>query len=144
MDKKDYVAFETERQSGTFQEAIGMYSALNLWRFCGVTSPKVPVTETLILQTVERINGLREYRKVPAVFNQGMPAVPAQQVPHAMKRLVEAINAHGFDEPDLLTKEFLEIHPFADGNGRVGSILWNYLKGTLEIPESMPYFFGEG
>lgn len=34
------------------------------------------------------------------------------------------------------------IHPFIDGNGRSGKILYNYLLGTLENPVMPPNFWG--
>ncbi len=38
-------------------------------------------------------------------------------------------------------RRFEEIHPFLDGNGRVGKIIYNWLKGTLDAPVLPPNYF---
>lgn len=46
-------------------------------------------------------------------------------------------------EPDDFTYQFLIIHPFIDGNGRVASLLWNYMRGSILAPEVCSYPFFE-
>lgn len=156
MHPFDYVVHETERQSGTMREAIGMFYALQMFKTRYQSGHRI--NEGLILMAVQSINDLKGYRKVPAVFNQGLPAIPpGVQLNQAMKRWNETINSHQaevtsfsdnlFNKPrdiaDYLTREFLTIHPFEDGNGRVGSLIWNFLNESIAHPEPMPYFFGK-
>jgi len=43
---------------------------------------------------------------------------------------------------DQFYYEYENIHPFVDGNGRSGKILYNYLLGTLDNPQMPPNFWG--
>lgn len=142
MNINDYIAFETRRQSGTMAEAAGMARA---WAFL----VEIELMTTYVISDVAHtINGMGGYRQLPAVFNQGSPAANAQSIPRLMDTLIETINEWNHtpllddDAIEALTKEFLDIHPFADGNGRVASLLRNWMKGTLHNPEIMPYYYG--
>ena len=155
MHPFDYVVSETERQSGTMREALGMFYALQM--FSNRWKQGFRMNASLILSAIESINGITAHRQVPAVFNQGTPAVPpGAQLERAMERWYDLINSSQVDSAsrdalfndareiaDYVTREFLLIHPFADGNGRVGSLVWNFLNGAILNPEPMPYFFGK-
>lgn len=56
-------------------------------------------------------------------------------VPHALDRLLEH---QGDLDPVEWFREYEEIHPFRDGNGRTGNILYNWLLGTLPEPVFPP------
>ena len=43
---------------------------------------------------------------------------------------------------EMIVKMFLDIHPFADGNGRTASILRNRMLGTLNDPTPLPFYYG--
>lgn len=42
---------------------------------------------------------------------------------------------------DVFYFHYEDIHPFVDGNGRTGKILYNYLRGTLNDPQMPPNFW---
>lgn len=44
---------------------------------------------------------------------------------------------------DMWIKTLLDIHPWADGNGRTASILRNWMLGTLDDPSPLPYYYGQ-
>lgn len=66
---------------------------------------------------------------------------PAEEVVPRLTRLLKHIAAIA---PLDFYREFEEIHPFVDGNGRTGKILLNALNGTLLNPVFPPQdFWGE-
>lgn len=64
--------------------------------------------------------------------------MPSKNVPEATKDLLKKINT--IDEttsPEVvfsLYKEFIHVHPFADGNGRTGRMLLNYMLLRAKLP----------
>lgn len=137
MDVREYCASETKRQSGTPAEEAGMYRA---WlHISSLNGYRLLIDDAQY--AVSCINGLTSYRHTPVVFRDGGSSANHEDIPRLMRNLFAN---GGLLTPDEFTKEFLDIHPFTDGNGRVGSLIWNYLNGTITNPEPMPYFFGDG
>lgn len=54
----------------------------------------------------------------------------------------QSIDAKANNAEDMFYLRYEDIHPFRDGNGRTGKILFNYLKGTLDNPQMPPNFWG--
>jgi hypothetical protein len=66
--------------------------------------------------------------------------MPPDTVPHATDVLLSAWSEL---ESDEWFRMYEEIHPFGDGNGRTGSILWNWHRGTLPMPEVPPDYWSD-
>lgn len=76
-----------------------------------------------------------------------------ENVPRAMDALMESLTAEPDKShpgitipvmtPDKFFKEYEDIHPWRDGNGRSGVILFNWINGTLDDPQWAPNFWND-
>lgn len=88
------------------------------------------------------------YRNTNVTFADGGSSCHPQSVPYAMGQLLSNIperieTDEGLifsEDVDAWIKQFLWIHPFEDGNGRVAAILFNWLLDSLDDPISFRKF----
>lgn len=133
-----FCADECARQQSGEQSVAAMCLAY----FHAVQNSHSPLTDASVLIDVikdlalfiEPEKNRLGYRIVPVTKQGGLViGVPAEQIPVAMHNLAEAVVENRISA-DRTYMEFERIHPFIDGNGRVGAILFNMLRGSLEDP----------
>ncbi len=146
----EFCAAEVHRQGDDATFVPGMVYAWNDAHYTAGTWIETGVTHDDLF----RWNGLitkREvirYRTTPVYFAGGSTALNARAVPDTMDRFVgtlsDLLNADALISgmvAEQMTKWFLDIHPFEDGNGRVACIVYNLLLQSMDDPIKYPDFY---
>jgi hypothetical protein len=143
LDIVRFCAIECELQvSGE----LSVYNMVNAWDVArnecmlNIAEGIEGVTEAQILRLgylVEPGKNQRGFRQCPVWVGRSLK-IAWDLIPSALYGICQSFEDV---DPAEWFKEYEEIHPFVDGNGRTGAILYNWLNGSLLTPKWPPNFW---
>jgi hypothetical protein len=148
----DVAAGEAERQQTDFNGYVRLVEAYQF----GYEFREDQITPNYVYSLAALIepskNTFGQYRRTPVTFANGEHAVDWNLVPTAMNQWFDMVN----DPSDYAIslgpermreywlREFLRIHPFRDGHGRIAWIMRTRFYDQWASPDPLPkYFLGE-
>lgn len=138
---------EVERQGeGSYESVLGLLDAWKDLRYYDSERAYKPLTvdalcRANLLAMMHRPDSTGALRRVPVTFANGGTAMPHGLVPRAFENLMEA-NAEGRLTPEEFYQELMYIHPWTDGNGRIGFLVYNLLQETYFDLVPAPHYRG--
>jgi Fic/DOC family len=145
----NWAARECERQGSG---EMSVYHMCNAWYYTtGRYDRPIFMDDILILgKLVEPVKNANGFRNTPVTAGGNVMLAPrlikdvlfkiTEHQPRIGEREIVREGTH-INLADEWYRQFEEIHPFIDGNGRTGNILWNWLMGTLHEPKDPPNFW---
>lgn len=146
-----YCAEECERQGSGGKSVYNMIMA---WEYASLRQGEITTNfiENLGI-LVEPEKNKKGFRTVRIFVSDGWTNIekdPPERVLEHLGILLESFydkyltidNEKARSLEDQFYFEYENIHPFVDGNGRTGKIIYNYLLGRLNDPILPPNFWG--
>ena len=137
------------------ESALSVPAFLHAWDFAHATPYPLQQTISVLNGIVRgwptnqaqaaRFGAIDAYRKTPVTFLNGNTGAKADQIPRLMDQLCDS-DLWDTDRQAFVL-EFLKIHPFEDGNGRVAAILMNMERSSftfLSVPSEDGWDGGYG
>ncbi len=137
----EFCANECHKQQSGELSVFWMCRAYETARIFGNDGAWHPPFHRFAIMVGERVEPLKNvhgYRRSAVMI--GHQLIGWENITRQMEKLSDAVEQRTLD-PLEAYEEFERIHPFIDGNGRTGAILFNYMLGTLERPQVPPDLF---
>lgn len=136
----DFCIAECERQNDLTTESVAGMVEAHCFFACTPFDYNTEEAIQIIKETAEIIKPQNKigFRQTPVTFANGKRGLDHSLIERAMTNLFDAKDELSAEEFYI---EFEEIHPFEDGNGRLGAILYNLFNETIDEPVIPPFSF---
>lgn len=139
-----FCSIECALQLDTCQSVGRMTEA---WDYAQTRAARRPSEEDVLALAAILVPGknLNGYRQVDVQVGSGWEADVKGPWEHVPRQMASLCSDAAFDAltPAEWFRQFEETHPFRDGNGRAGQILFNWMSGTLAAPAWAPDFWDD-